>query len=194
MSACRQTSLRLAIITALCLGLTSSLCATAETLPRARSLRVIYDSGTATPVRLLPSVARALARAHQSVKQAIDDATAKELARLSPVLQLPLVTDLTVASIASRPRQRRHDMDRLQPFFLVGSDSISVRWIEANRDALTSLGAVGFLIQADSLHDVETVIRAGAGLPIAPVPGALIARQFDLSSYPVLVTDTGILQ
>ena len=44
-----------------------------------------------------------------------------------------------------------------RPFFLVGSDALSQRWLIARREELLRLGAVGMLIQAETEADVRRI-------------------------------------
>jgi len=74
-----------------------------------------------------------------------------------------------------------------RPFFLVGADQRSLRWLEARRERLRALRAIGLLIQARDEADLRAAIEAAGGLPILPVSGSDIARHLLLTHYPVLI-------
>ena len=81
-----------------------------------------------------------------------------------------------------------------RPVFLVGSDPLSRRWLARHRERLQGLGAVGLLVQAETVDDLEAVAELGRGLSIMPAPGTDLARALGLVHYPVLVTSRGIEQ
>ena len=45
---------------------------------------------------------------------------------------------------------RAHDRPFTRPFFLIGSDTLSRQWLQAHRDRLKEIGAVGMLVQAET--------------------------------------------
>ena len=81
-----------------------------------------------------------------------------------------------------------------RPFFLIGSDQVSLRWLATHRDVLKSLGAVGMLVQADTEHDVRQVADIAEGLSITLGSGSDLASALGIYRYPVLITREGITQ
>lgn len=74
-----------------------------------------------------------------------------------------------------------------RPLFLIGADSLSRRWLERRRARLKELGAIGMLVQADTLEDLQAISDLAEGLRIMPTPGTEIARLYALKHYPVLI-------
>lgn len=89
---------------------------------------------------------------------------------------------------------REHDFRFAQAFFLVGSDARSQRWLEEHRDQLLQFGAVGLLVQAESLQDLEVMAEIANGLPITPASGSDIAKALGVAHYPVAISDGRIWQ
>jgi integrating conjugative element protein (TIGR03765 family) len=78
--------------------------------------------------------------------------------------------------------------------FLIGADAESLRWLQAHRERLKSIGALGMLVQADTLDDLRTIARLADGLPILPASATDIAEALGIRNYPVLITSHGIEQ
>jgi integrating conjugative element protein (TIGR03765 family) len=81
-----------------------------------------------------------------------------------------------------------------RPFFVIGSDQVSLRWLATHREVLKSLGAVGMLVQADTEHDVRQVADIAEGLSITLGSGSDLASALGIYRYPVLITRDGITQ
>jgi integrating conjugative element protein (TIGR03765 family) len=81
-----------------------------------------------------------------------------------------------------------------QPFFLIGSDPWSRQWLVDHRDQLRALNAVGMLVQAESVADLEAMAALADGLPVLPAPGDDIARALGIRHIPVLISRHGIEQ
>ena len=91
-------------------------------------------------------------------------------------------------------QSRAHNRPFARPFFLIGSDPRSRQWLVKHRERLKAIGAVGMLVQADTLEDLQATARLSGGLPIMPASAADIASVLGVSHYPVLVTSQGIEQ
>jgi len=74
------------------------------------------------------------------------------------------------------------------PFFLVGNDPLSRDWLARFGGRLAKLGAVGFLVQADTDADLQAIRQTAPGLPITPLDATALANSLGLSHYPVLVS------
>lgn len=81
-----------------------------------------------------------------------------------------------------------------RPFFLIGSDAVSLQWLAYHRDTLRSLGAVGMLVQADTEADVRRVADVAQGLSITLGSGSDLAAALGIDRYPVLIMADGIRQ
>jgi integrating conjugative element protein (TIGR03765 family) len=81
-----------------------------------------------------------------------------------------------------------------RPVFLIGTDPLSLDWLEAHRETLIERGAVGMLIEADSVGAVRQVAARAEGLQVLPASGSELARALGLRHYPVLISAQGIEQ
>jgi integrating conjugative element protein (TIGR03765 family) len=81
-----------------------------------------------------------------------------------------------------------------RPFFLIGSDAVSLQWLAYHRDTLRGLGAVGMLVQADTEADVRRVADVAQGLSITLGSGSDLAAALAIHHYPVLISRDGIRQ
>lgn len=89
---------------------------------------------------------------------------------------------------------RSHDRSFSRPFFLIGSDDRSRRWLVHYRERLKEIGAVGMLVQAETQEDLRAIAQFAGGLPIMPASAADIAAALGIAHYPVLITPQGIEQ
>jgi integrating conjugative element protein (TIGR03765 family) len=74
------------------------------------------------------------------------------------------------------------------PFFLVGNDPLSRDWLARYGGKLAKMGAVGFLVQAESDADLMAMRQLASGVPITPLDATSLAKTLRLSHYPVLVS------
>ena len=89
---------------------------------------------------------------------------------------------------------RAHARPLLRPFFLIGADARSRKWLTRHRVHLRSIGAIGMLVAADSEKDLRQIAALARGLSITPASGADLARVLDIKHYPVLITASGLSQ
>lgn len=82
----------------------------------------------------------------------------------------------------------------LTPFFLAGDDPRSRLWIHEHLASLRQLGAVGFIVQVDSVAALESLRTHAPGLTLVPASADDLATRLRLTHYPALVTATGIEQ
>lgn len=82
----------------------------------------------------------------------------------------------------------------LIPFFLIGDDDLSRRWLTERGDVLRKLGAMGLVVNVRSLEDLQQLRMLAHGLTLSPVPGDDLAGRLQLKHYPALITATGIEQ
>ncbi len=164
-------------------------------------LAVVYDSGHTRPLApllrpLLPKKIQATARAESS-DQNLSSKALLGPATLSNLLPIRS-SGLSVADIADQQLQpdvlARLAQGNPRPFFLIGSDAVSLQWLMHHRDMLQSLGAVGLLVQADTAEDVRRVVAAAQGLSLTLGSGDDLARALGIDRYPILITRDGIRQ
>ena len=148
-------------------------------------LTVIYDSGRTQPIAPFLEAFEA------------DDASAPQ----RPVIAPPPVSAadpkawLPIQSPGLTPgpvQARSHERPFARPFFLIGSDTRSRQWLQDHRDRLKALGAVGMLVQADTLEDLRAIAELAQGLPILPASASDIAKALGITHYPVVITAHGI--
>jgi integrating conjugative element protein (TIGR03765 family) len=151
------------------------------------ALTVIYDSGDTQPIA--PFL---------EAFEAGDD-----FSRQSPVIKKPQLgaadpeSLLPIQSPGLTPglvQTRSHDRPFARPFFLIGSDAHSRQWLQDHRERLKEVGAVGMLVQADTLEDLRTIAELADGLSILPAPASDIAKALRISHYPVLISTHSIEQ
>lgn len=116
------------------------------------------------------------------------------LTRLLPVRSSGLQPGALVDTVPAPGVLARLVQGNPRPFFLVGSDQFSLRWLVANAKTLREIGAVGLLVQVESVEDVRRVGEAAQGLFITPGSGSDLARALGIRRYPVLITQDGFMQ
>ncbi len=89
---------------------------------------------------------------------------------------------------------REHSVPFARSFFLIGSDAISKRWLTENREALKRMGAMGLLVEAGSIEDLDAIANLADGLPITPASGSDIAKALGIRHYPVGISAGRIWQ
>jgi integrating conjugative element protein (TIGR03765 family) len=105
---------------------------------------------------------------------------------------LPVHSDrLTPGTVAARQAALPAGMT---PFFIIGADQLSLRWLKQRGDRLRELHAVGLVVNVDDAAQLKQLRQAGDGLVLRPVAGDDIARRLDLSHYPALMTSKGVQQ
>ena len=166
-------------------------------------LTVIYDNGQTRPLAPLleplladeaPSSEPAETAALNPSSSPLSSDGPADLRNLLPV-RSPGLTVGDVAGSALRPEVlARLAQGNPRPFFLIGSDATSLRWLVSHRDVLEDLGAVGMLIQAETETDVRRVAEVAQGLSITLGSGSDLAAALGIDRYPVLITADGIRQ
>ncbi|HFD86467.1 MAG TPA: integrating conjugative element protein [Gammaproteobacteria bacterium] len=150
-------------------------------------LTVIYDSGHTQPIAAFLEVFES---ADKTLQQS-PIRTKPQLGAADPKAWLPVRSPgLTAGPVQARS----HDRPFARPFFLIGSDAHSRQWLQDHRDQLKEIGAVGMLVQADTLDDLRTIAKLAEGLSILPASASDIAKALRISHYPVLISAHGIEQ
>jgi integrating conjugative element protein (TIGR03765 family) len=78
-------------------------------------------------------------------------------------------------------------MPGMRPFFLVGDEGTSRAWLQTQREALRKLGAVGLVVNVETLEGLNALRRIVPGVMLAPVSGDDLAIRLKLATYPVLI-------
>ncbi|WP_372157865.1 integrating conjugative element protein [Xanthomonas campestris pv. fici] len=82
----------------------------------------------------------------------------------------------------------------LTALFLVGDDERSRAWLRQRQAALRELGAVGLVVNVESMAALTALRRLAPGLTLSPASGDDLAQRLGLRHYPVLITSTGVEQ
>lgn len=82
----------------------------------------------------------------------------------------------------------------LRPFFMVGDDDLSKKWLEERSEALSAMGAVGMVVDVETSAALSQLRAIVPTLTLLPTPGDDVAGRLGLDHYPVLVTDKSIEQ
>ena len=141
------------------------------------SLIVIYDSGDTLPTA--PYLPLRLEPQPKQLQQPT----------VNKAFQLPIETP-SMSSGAVKVTAK--SLKYLQkPLFLVGADARSKAWLESKRDQLVKLNAVGLLVQANTLGEVQVMQALAKGLRLIPASAESFAKPLSLTHYPVLISRDG---
>ena len=160
------------------------------TATAAAELIVIYDNGRSIALGpLLGPVQKNTVPQPQPQPQPAPAPNRRGVAK--PVALLPIVS-----SGLSAGDVEEHALSVPFPgaFFMLGSDDRSMRWLLQHRERLLALEAVGLLVEASSLDDLERVAVIANGLKITPASGVDIAAALGVKHYPFAVTGGRIWQ
>ena len=149
-------------------------------------LVVIYDNGNTRPISdfLGPAQRAESTDERPSMTDALTSLT--DAATLLPI-ESPGLTPGTVST-------RAYHQPFAAAFFLIGADQQSLLWLQRHRAQLLDMDAVGLLVQAESIADLEAIAAIANGLSITPASGSDIAKALDISHYPVAVSGGRIWQ
>ncbi|WP_404357131.1 integrating conjugative element protein [Methylotuvimicrobium sp. KM1] len=104
-----------------------------------------------------------------------------------PVRSQALTPGLVQSRVIDRP-----GLDR--PVFIVGYDELSLNWLRHNLEQLKRHRATGIVVNVENPDQLRQLRQAADGLAVNPVPGDKIARQLELTHYPVLISKNRIEQ
>lgn len=153
-------------------------------------LAVVYDSGATAP---LAPYLEAFGEAPQQAPIEAQPITRLGPADLTQIL--PIRTPaLTPGAVSPRPLSLPNGAALPRPFFLIGADPRSRQWLEMHRERLAEIHAVGMLVNAESVADLEAIAAIARGLPILPASATDIAEILGLKHIPVLISRRGIEQ
>ncbi len=150
---------------------------------------MIYDSGQTRP--LAPYLSVFSSPENQSQRRPSIQGQPMAPPRFDIHRYLPIRTpELSPGKISRRALKHAP----ATPLFLIGSDALSQHWLLTHRNRLHEIGAVGLLVQAERVEDLQTIARLAAGLKIMPASCSDIAHHWGLKHYPVLISRKGIEQ
>ena len=150
-------------------------------------LIVIYDSGD---TQLIAPFLAVFESSDEITRQS-PVPTTPSLGAADPEAWLPIQSPgLTPGFV----KERSHERPFARPFFLIGSDARSRQWLKDHRERLKETGAMGMLVQADTLDDLHTIAKLADSLSILPASGSDIAQALGISHYPVLISAHAIEQ
>ena len=148
---------------------------------------ILHDSGTGKPI-------------------------APYLALLSPkkatLGQPPAAPGLTVANYGlpittpsmSPGKVKKRELPTLKgkmagasPLFLVGADRWSLQWLQANRENLLDMGAVGIVVAVEKQQELAILEKAAHGLQLVAMSAEQLARDHGVNHYPALIAPPGII-
>jgi len=162
-------------------------------------LTVIYDSGQTRPIapylKSIQQIESQSAKVSESnpIKER-GQLGAAQISNLLPIHSPEMTSGTITTSAASQQALNRLVLGNARPFFLVGSDALSQRWLIARREELLRLGAVGMLIQAETEADVRRIAALARGLSVTLGSATDIAKALGIDRYPVLISTKGIEQ
>jgi integrating conjugative element protein (TIGR03765 family) len=150
----------------------------------AEPLTVIFDNGWTRPLAEFLAPLAHIKRERAS--ESSPNLGAADLEQLLPIRSPGLSP--------GKVKVRKHQVPFARPFFLIGSDSWSQGWLAEHRQRLLDIGAVGLLVDAASIEDLEAIASIADGLLITPAAGSDIASALGVMHYPFAVSDGRIWQ
>jgi integrating conjugative element protein (TIGR03765 family) len=162
-------------------------------------LTVLHDSGQTQPLApLLEPLLATQAPSSEFAESATPNPSLSYgpavLRNLLPVRSPGLTVGEITGSALHSEVLARLAQGNPRPFFLIGSDAVSMQWLASHRETLKQLGAVGMLVQAETEADVEQVAEVAQGLSITLGSGNDLAVALGIDRYPVLITPDGLRQ
>jgi integrating conjugative element protein (TIGR03765 family) len=97
---------------------------------------------------------------------------------------------LTPGSVA----RRVIEAPGLRPFVIVGDDDASRVWLQRRAASLRERGAVGLVVNVETVQALERLRALVPGVPLVPVAGDDLAERLGLRHYPALISATAIEQ
>lgn len=147
---------------------------------------VIYDSGQTKSLEPFFESLRGEAPPPET-RQSPSGKAGLTVEDLLPIKTPEMSPGPVAARALSAPGTAPPNAPGTRPLFLIGADPRSRRWLAQHRTRLKELGAVGMLVQADTIDDLKAVSDVAEGLRIMPASGTEIARLYALKHYPVLI-------
>ena len=165
----------------------------------AAELTVIYDSGQTRPIApYLQSIQvlepKTPKRSTDNLIKNIGQLGPAQISNLLPIHSPELTPGVVSVGTATQKALSRLALGNARPFFLVGSDALSQRWLGSRKTELLRLRAFGMLFQAETEADVRRIAELGQGLSITLGSATDIAKALGITHYPVLISSQGLEQ
>jgi integrating conjugative element protein (TIGR03765 family) len=93
-----------------------------------------------------------------------------------------------------RVNARSLKLPGMQPVFIVGDDDLSRQWLIQRAGDLQRLNAMGFVVNVENVQGLQRLKALLPNVAMAPASGSDLARRLQLTHYPLLLTDSGIVQ
>lgn len=108
----------------------------------------------------------------------------------------PVDIVVNVDSEFERGKVKEHKLSNkqmLSPFFIVGKDGSSLRWLTDNKSYLQSIHAIGLVVGFPSYKEIE-LLEKETHLPLVPANLKEVSRIIGTKHYPVLVYKNWVTQ
>ena len=92
--------------------------------------------------------------------------------------------DLTIGPVKTRKIKAK---SLIHPFFIVGTDKESMKWLRDYAPRLKALHAVGIVVNVKDNKSYEKLAKT-YGLHLLPISGDALAKKFGIQHYPVLIS------
>ena len=146
----------------------------------ADKLIVIFDSGRTRPLAPFLKPLRSAVREEPPRAPDQQNLGAADLDQLLPI-ESPGLTPGTIV-------HRKHAVAFARPFFMVGADPWSQRWLADHRVHLSDIGAVGLLIEVATIEDLKRMADIAGNLSLTPASGSDIGKALGIAHYPVALS------
>lgn len=165
-----------------------------------KNIKVIHDSGNTVSINEFYRKVEGSA-APKNNKLALNKELAKALKKMgkpdSEIIEkikkghFPVAPEIiTVSSVVKKVNLR--DIPHIQEnMFIVGNDNYSLQWAIDNKDELIRFNAIGVLTKVESIDEFKKIKRLLKPLRLMPVSADFISSNFDVWTYPVLITAKG---
>jgi integrating conjugative element protein (TIGR03765 family) len=160
--------------------LAAALCLVIE-LSVADPLTVIFDNGQTRPLAEFLAPLAHIKRERTPPSESSPNLGAADIEQLLPIRSPGLSP--------GKVPVRKHQLPFARPFFLIGSDPWSRQWLAEHRQRLLDIGAVGLLVDATSIEDLEAIAGIADGLPVTPAAGSDIAKALGVAHYPLAISE-----
>lgn len=153
----------------------------------AHSLEVIANHG-AEPIR--PILNRILGENDKTPVEVPDN-----VSQMTQLMVFPFKpATASVGRWESKDFEKPMDNLAIKPLAIIGSDPVSLAWLHANLSQLQNLSAGVVVVEANSADDIRkiTSIYGQEVYPAQRSDGLL--EQYQITHYPVLITENGVYQ
>ncbi|MGR5347476.1 PFL_4695 family integrating conjugative element protein [Vibrio mediterranei] len=102
----------------------------------------------------------------------------------------PVRTNLKPALLPSREIKLTEEakMRFSQPMVVIGTDKLSVAWLQANLNEVRRMGASVIVTQVETPQDFTALRDMVQGVPMIPLNAEHMLKEIGLSTYPIMLT------